>query len=163
MSFTRQILVFVAIWILLIYIFLSKLNSTSGNSEGEEIQKLNQALSHLEKSKALDNELKQLLDEYANDITNTDNKLELLKRINAKFQEAPGDSNAMFLSNTQGGVPSAEYENYRRRVGNNILELWNYLNAEGIKIEKSLKSEVDQSQALKQLSNFLQSAREQKR
>jgi glycoprotein 6-alpha-L-fucosyltransferase len=162
-NFTRQIIIFIAIWALLIYIFLTKLNTTSGAKESEEIQKLNQALSYLEKSKMLDNELKQIVDEYANDITNGENKLELLKRINSKFQESPGDS-SMFISNSQQlGVPSAEYEQTRRRVGTNILELWNYIHAEAQKIEKSLKNEIESPQSIKQLTNFVQLAQEQKR
>lgn len=162
-NFTRQIIIFIAIWALLIYLFLTKLNTTSGGKESEEIRKLNQALSYLEKSKLLDNELKQIVDEYANDITNGENKLELLKRINSKFHESPGDS-SMFISNSQQlGVPSAEYEQNRRRVGTNILELWNYINAEAQKIEKSLKSDIESPQSIKQLTNFVQLAREQKR
>lgn len=161
-NFTRQILVFIGVWALLIYIFLTKLNTTSGGKESDEIQKLNQALLYLEKSKLLDNELKQLIDEYANDVTNGDSKVELLKRINSKFQESPGDE--MFIPKTQQlGVPSIEYEQYRKRVGNNILELWNYVFAETQKIEKNLKNEVDSQQSIKQLSNFVQLAREQSR
>lgn len=162
-NFTRQILVFIAIWALLIYIFLTKLNNTSGHKDSEEVQKLSQALSYLEKSKSLDNELKQLLDEYANDINNGDTKLELLKRINSKFQDTPAGD--MFLPENSGsvGVPSLEYEQQRRRVGTNILELWNYINAEAKKIEKTMKNEVDSTQTLKQLGGFIQMAREQKR
>lgn len=162
-NFTRQILIFIAIWALLIYIFLTKLNTTSGGKESEEIRKLNLAISYLEKTKLLDNELKHIVDEYANDITNGDNKLELLKRINSKFQESPGES-SMFISNSQQlGVPSGDYEQYRRRVGTNILELWNYIHAEAQKIEKSLKNEIESPQSIKQLTNFVQLAREQKR
>lgn len=111
-NFGRQILIFIGIWALLIYIFITKLNSTSSSKESEEMQKLNQALGYLEKSKSLDNELKQLLDEYANDITIGDNKLELLKRINSKMQET--NNNAMFSSSQPIGYPSLEYEQYRR-------------------------------------------------
>lgn len=163
-NFGRQILIFIGVWALLIYIFITKLNSTSGSKESEEMQKLNKALNYLEKTKSLDNELKQLLDEYANDITNGDNKEELLKRINRKFQDTPIGDNSMFTS-TAVGSPSLEYEQYRRRVGNNILELWNFLNSEASKIEKTLVNEVEQSQSqsLKQLSNFVQLAKEHKR
>lgn len=162
-NFTRQIIVFIGVWALLIYIFLTKLNTASGGKETDEIQKLNQALLYLEKSRLLDNELKQLLDEYANDNTNGDTKLELLKRINSKFQESPGDT-SMFIPNSQQlGVPSIEYEQYRKRVGSNILELWNYVFAESKKIEKNMKNEVDSQQSVKQLFNFVQLAREQSR
>lgn len=162
-NFTRQILLFLGLWALLIYIFLTKLNATSGGKESEEIEKLNQALSFLDKSKALDNELKRLLDESANDLSNGDNKLELLKRINSKFQESPKD-NSMFIANSQQlGIPSLEYEQYRRRVGTNILELWNFIFAESQKLEKSVKNEIESQQPLKQLSNFVQLAREHSR
>ena len=161
-NFTRQILIFIGIWALLIYIFLTKLNATSGAKESEEIEKLNQALSFLEKSKALDNELKRLLDEYANDLNNGDTKLELLKRINSKFQES-GGSIQNFPNSQQLGIPSLEYEQYRRRVGTNILELWNYIRAESQKLEKTVKNEIEPQKSLKQLSNFVELAREHSR
>lgn len=78
------------------------------------MQKLDKALSYLENSKSLDSELKQLLDEYANDITNGDNREELLKRINRKFQESPIGDHSMFTSSAVGSLPSLEYEQYRR-------------------------------------------------
>lgn len=164
-NFTRQILIFIGIWALLIYIFLTKLNQTSGGKESEEIEKLNQALAFLEKSNALDKELRLLLDEYASDLNNGDTKLELLKRINSKFQESPGDNSiTRYLQGShQQGVPALEYEQFRRRVGTNILELWNFINAETQKLEKSVKNEIDSQQPLKQLSNFVQLAREHSR
>lgn len=114
-TFGKQILIFIGIWALLIYIFLTKLNSTSGNTEKDEHEKITQAVKYLEQQRALDNELQQLIDEYANDITNGDNKLELLKRINSKFQESPQADNSMFVSSNQPiGHPSLEYEQYRR-------------------------------------------------
>lgn len=162
-NFTRQIIVFIGVWALLIYIFLTKLNNTSGAKESEEIQKLNLALSYLEKSRALDNELKHLLDEYANDITNGETKLELLKKINSKFKESPGETSMYIGGSQQLGIPSPEYEHYRKRVGTNILELWNYVFAEAQRIEKTMKNEIDSQQSLKQLANFVSLAREQKR
>lgn len=159
-NFTRQILAFVGIWAILIYIFITKLNTT-GAKDSEEITKLNQALAHLDRTRSLDNELKQLLDEYANDINNGDTKLELLKRINSKFQESAVDNSA--IRSGPVGVPSLEYELQRRRLGTNILELWNYINAEAKKIEKTIKNERDSPQTLKQLEGFVHMAREQKR
>lgn len=156
-SFTRQVLVFIAVWGLLIYIFVTKLNA-NGAKESDELQRLNQALSALESTKSLDNELRHLLDEYANDIGNVDAKFELLKKINSKFQASGGGD----LASTNSGTPLADYEHYRRRVGNNIQELWNYLFAEAQKIEKTLKTD-DPQQGLKQLTTFVQSAVEQKR
>jgi glycoprotein 6-alpha-L-fucosyltransferase len=160
MSFTRQILVFIAIWALLIYIFLTKLNAT-GAKETEEVIRLNRALSYLETSKSLDKDLRQLLDEYTND-ANGDTKTDLLKKINTKFQEVSGESSMYIPKSQQIGIPSIEYEQTRRRVGNNIEELWNYISAEGLKIEKFVKNE-DPQQALKQISSFIQLATEQKR
>lgn len=61
-------------------------------------------------------------------------------------------------------LSSSEHFFYRR-VSQNILEFWNYLNSEASKIEKTLFTEVEQSQSqsLKQLSNFVQLAKEHKR
>lgn len=158
MSFTRQVLAFIAIWALLIYIFITKLNATG---ETEEIKKLNRALNYLESSKSLDKELRQLLDEYANDITNGDSKTDLLKKLNAKFQEASNE-NSYVMKTQQLGVPSDEYEHNRKRIGNNIQEMWMFVQAEAQKVEKFIKKD-DSQQALKELSNFIQLATEQKR
>lgn len=157
MSFTRQILIFIAIWALLIYIFLTKLTATSGK-ESDEDKRLNRAFSYIETSKSLDRDLRQLLDEYTND--NNDSKLDLLKKINSKFQSS-GES-SMYLPKSQLGIPSIEYEQGRRRVENNIMELWNFISSETQKIEKFIKTE-DSQQSLKQLSSFVQLATEQKR
>lgn len=63
MSFSRQILIFICIWGLLIYFFLTKLNTSSNKaSEDDQIERLNLALSHLEKSKIIDSELQRFLD-----------------------------------------------------------------------------------------------------
>lgn len=160
-NFTRQILVFIAIWGLLIYIFITKLGATSAKDDGNaELHRLNQALEHLERSKAIDIDLKRLIDEYANDISNVDSKVELLKKINSKFQES---GEAAVLSKDAAGSPSFEYEQSRKRVGSNIQELWNFIFAEAQKIEKLMKSEADPQQSLKELTSFVQLAVEQKR
>lgn len=157
-NFTRQIFAFIVIWALLIFIFIS---STSKKESDSENERLNQALSYLEKTKTLDNELKHLLDDYANDIANPDTKLELLKKINSRFQES--GVSQVTSPNSPAGTPSLEYEQYRRRVQNNILELWNFIFAEAQKLEKTLKNDGDTQQGLKQLTSFAQMAVEQKR
>lgn len=159
MSFSRQILIFICIWGLLIYFFLIKLNPTSRTKETDEIERLNQALLYLEKSKAIDNELRRLLDEYVNDVANPEQKSELLKRISSKFQDVTS-SNAGFGGVASNGVPSHEYEQLRRRVTTNVGELWNYMGAELTKIEKSMKNEFEMQQSIKQMKNFMELARE---
>jgi glycoprotein 6-alpha-L-fucosyltransferase len=159
MSFSRQILIFICIWGLLIYFFLIKLNPTSRSKETDEIDRLNQALLYLEKTKAIDNELRRLLDEYVNDNASPDQKSELLKRISSKFQDVTS-SNAGFGGMSSNGVPSHEYEQLRRRVTNNVGELWNYMGAELSKIEKSMRNEFEMQQSIKQMKNFMELARE---
>lgn len=159
MSFSRQILIFICIWGLLIYFFLIKLNPTSRTKETDEIERLNQALLYLEKSKAIDNELRRLLDEYVNDVASPEQKSELLKRISSKFQDVTS-SNAGFGGISSNGVPSHEYEQLRRRVTTNVGELWNYMGAELTKIEKSMKNEFEMQQSIKQMKNFMELARE---
>jgi glycoprotein 6-alpha-L-fucosyltransferase len=161
MSFSRQILIFICIWGLLIYFFLTKLNSGSALRESEDIEKMNRALLYLEKSKAIDVELRQLLDEYLNDIAGPEQKSELLRKISSKFQD-PALPVAIFSPNSQG-TPSLEYEQLRRRVTTNIEELWNFMNSELNKVEKSMKLEIESQQSLKQMRNFLELAREHKR
>lgn len=163
MTFTRHVIIFLIIWALLIYIFISKLNTTSGgvSKQDDQIEKLNAALAYLESSSNLDNELRQLLDEFSNDVVNSDNKIELIKKINAKLNEE--SHSRLSSSNKKLIIPSLEYEQYRRRVGNNILELWNFVSSEVQKVEKSLSNNIDAQQSLKQLSSFIELAREHKR
>lgn len=162
MSFSRQILIFICIWGLLIYFFLVKLNpgSSGSKSESEELERLNQALLYLEKSKAIDADLRRLLDEYVNDVASADQKGELLNKISSKFQDASGPG--MYQSGSNS-VPSLEYELMRRRVTTNIGELWNFMHNELDKIEKSMKSEFESQQSIKQLKSFMDLAREHKR
>ena len=159
MSFSRQILIFICIWGLLIYFFLIKLNPTSRSKETDEIERLNQALMYLEKSKAIDNELRRLLDEYVSDVASPEQKSELLKRISSKFQDV-SSSNAGFGGISSNGVPSHEYEQLRRRVTTNIGELWNFMGAELSKVEKSMRNEFEMQQSIKQMKNFIELARE---
>jgi hypothetical protein len=158
MSFTRQIFIFIGIWGLLIYIFLTKLN-TSGAERSEESQKLLNVLSSVEESKKIDLELRQLLNEFTNEGLSNDARVDYIRKINKRFQESSADNAVVSY---QAGVPSAEYEHYRRRTRNNLGEFWNYVSSEAEKIEKLVKSE-DSQQALKELSSFLKLAVEHKR
>lgn len=165
MSFSRHIIIFLLIWALLIYIFISKLNVTGGGGAGhqdEHIEKLNRALAYLESSNQLDNELRQLLDEFSNDIVNSDNKLDLIARIRAKLGD---ESSAAERRNANKKliVPSLEYEQYRRRITTNVGELWNLIAAETQQLQKSLSANGDAQQTLKQLSSFVELAKEHKR
>ncbi|KAG5667801.1 hypothetical protein PVAND_015770 [Polypedilum vanderplanki] len=166
MSFSRQILIFICIWGLLIYFFLVKLNpGSSGSKDSDEIERLNQALVYLEKSKAIDTELKRLLDEYVNNVASPDQKTEILKQIGSKFQDASNSAVYGYGPANTGskGTPSLEYELMRRRVTTNVGELWNYMQAELAKIEKSMKNEFESQQSLKQMKNFIDLAREHKK
>lgn len=157
---TRQILVFIAIWALLIYIFLTKLNATSADKDSDDQQKLNKLDSILRGSKSVDKDLRRIIDEYTNDISNNDSKLDLLKKINSKFQSS--GENTKYVQNQKMGIPAMEYEVMRKRVMTNIEELWNFISAETKKIEKFVKAE-DSQQALKKLESFVQLATEHKR
>lgn len=160
MSFSRQILIFICIWGLLAYFFLIKLNTSQSSREAEEIERLNLALAQLEKSKIIDVEIGKLLDEYINDVATGEQKAELLRRINAKYD------NSVINPVTVGGrkgTPSIEYEQLRRRVTTNVGEMWNHMQAELSKVENLIKNHLDAQQSLKILSNFLDLAKEHKR
>lgn len=61
-SWIRMLLLFIGVWVLLVYFFIS---STGSNSESEDtLKRLNQALIYLEQSKNINSELKELIDEY---------------------------------------------------------------------------------------------------
>lgn len=163
MSYNRHIIAFLLIWALLIFIFITKLSGSSGGiRQDENIEKLNRALSYLESSNQLDNELRQLLDEFSNDVVNSDNKVDLIKKIRAKLSDDAGFQNSR-SSNKKLIIPSIEHEQYRRRIGSNIAELWNFISTETQQLQKSLSNNNDAQQALKQLSNFVDLAREHKR
>lgn len=163
MPFSRHIITFLAVWALLIYIFITKLSvSGGGGRQDENIEKLNRALAYLESSNQLDNEIRQLLDEFSNDVVNSDNKIDLIKRIRAKLgDDATAERRAG--ANKKLIVPSLEYEQLRRRITTNIGELWNLISAEMQLTQKSLSSNGDAQQTSKQLSNFIDLAREHKR
>lgn len=160
MSFARQILIFIAIWGLLIYVFISKFPGSS--DEQNNIKKINAALLELEKSKQVNNELKLLIDEYVSDITNNpEQKLNLLRRIESKFHD---ESSAQNEHIHRAGEPSLEYEQLRRRVNTNIEEFWSYVHSEVTHVQKTLKNgAVETPELNKQLSNFLSLANEHKR
>lgn len=160
MSFSRQILIFICIWGLLAYFFLTKLNTSASSRESEEIERLNFALSQIEKSKTIDVELRKLLDEYVNDVATSEQKSELLKRINSKFDDSV--INPVTVGGKKG-IPSIEHEQLRRRVATNVGELWNYMLTELTKVENSMKTQFDAQQSLKILSNFLELSKEHKR
>lgn len=158
MSFSRQILIFICIWGLLIYFFLTKLNTTSSSSrEVEEI--LFEIEKSIENKKSIDLELRKLLNEY--DISSVEQKSELLKRINAKFEDTSDIVN--LGGRRRATIPSLEYEEIRRRVTNNIEEFALHLQAELAKTENLIKTQFDPQQSLKILSNFLGLAKEHKR
>lgn len=164
MSFSRQILIFICIWGLLIYVFLTKLNGSTSSREVDEIDRLNLnlAISHLEKSKNIDKELKTLLDGYVNDVAGSDKKFELLRRISTKFDNSVINQSPIGSAGRRG-VPTIEYEELRRRTKTNIGELFNYMQVELDKVERSIKNELDSQQALKILRTFNELAKEQKR
>lgn len=160
MSFSRQILIFICIWGLLIYFFLTKLNTNASSSrEVEEI--LFEIEKSIENKKSIDLELRKLLDEYVNDIGSVDQKSDLLKRINSKFDDTSDPVNTG--GKKRGTAPSLEYEELRRRVTNNIEEFALHLQAELAKTENLIKGQLDPQQSLKILSNFLGLAKEHKR
>lgn len=160
MSFSRQILIFICIWGLLAYFFLTKLNTSQSSRESDEIERLNLALSQLEKSKTIDGELRRLLDEYINDVATAEQKSELLKRINSKFDDSV--INPVTVGGKRG-IPTSEYELLRRRVATNVGEIWNYMQSELSKVENLMKTQYDAQQSLKLLNNFLELAKEHKR
>jgi hypothetical protein len=82
----------------------------------------------------------------------SDQKQALLKKLGTKFQ------NPLHASSYKG-EPNLEYEQYRRRINDNIQEFWNYISAETEKMQKTNPNPDSQ----KQLSNFLAFANENKR
>lgn len=150
-NWVRGLVVFIAVWVLLVLIFYSKLNTGNGGDGDDTIRRLNQALDYLEKSKQVDQGLRNLIDDYLSD-TSYNRKQKFVDELGNKLQ-IHGAGAGRFK-----GVPSLEYEQLRRRVSGNTEELWNYLHSEVEKIARRSSPDVAAP-----LENFLSLAREHKR
>lgn len=128
-TWVRVLIAFISVWVILVLIFYSKLNTGGANDTEDAFRRLNQALSYLEKSKQVDQELRTLIDEYISD-TSYNRKQKFVDELGNKLQ-IQGAGAGHFK-----GVPSLEYEQLRRRVYSNTQELWNFLNSEVIKAAK---------------------------
>jgi glycoprotein 6-alpha-L-fucosyltransferase len=60
----KFLLFFVVIWILLVYYFISRMNPSSLDNSEESMRRLNQAVTYLEQSKNINDELQGLIEEY---------------------------------------------------------------------------------------------------
>lgn len=68
-TWTRVLGIFALLWCILVLIFVSKLNTTSGNSSAltdteYTNRRLNQAIEYLEQSRKRNAELKKLIEDY---------------------------------------------------------------------------------------------------
>ncbi|XP_058450706.1 alpha-(1,6)-fucosyltransferase [Malaya genurostris] len=151
-NWVRVLAGFIAVWVILVVIFYSKLNTSSGGDNDNTERRLNQALAYLEKSKQVDQELRNLIDEYLSD-TSYNRKQKFIDELGNKLQ-IQGAGAGRFK-----GV-SLEYENMRRRVASNTEELWNYLHSEVVKVAKIARRNSPEVAA--PLENFLSLAREHK-
>ncbi|XP_031629119.1 alpha-(1,6)-fucosyltransferase [Contarinia nasturtii] len=148
-AWIRALVIFVLLWGLLVLIFASKLsgpNASSLSNEDYTNHRLNQAIEFLEESKRRNSELKQLIDEFLSDKSLPEEQRQrLISDIEAKLDEKPSKSfgnslrrfsgNELIVSN--GMTPISEYEELRRRVRSNVLEMYNYVGTELTKLFKN--------------------------
>ncbi|XP_055612862.1 alpha-(1,6)-fucosyltransferase [Uranotaenia lowii] len=147
----RVLIAFISVWVILVLIFYSKLNAGAGTDTEEAIRRLNQALSYLEKSKQVDQDLRGLINDYLSD-NSYNRKQKFVDELGNKLQ-LQGAGAGRFK-----GVPSLEYEQLRRRIYSNTQELWNYLHTE---VEKTNRAAQKTSPELNTpLKNFLAHASE---
>lgn len=59
----RALIVFVAMWGMLLFVFASKLNANPSSDTNSIVKRLNQAIEFLEESKHKNDELRQLVDD----------------------------------------------------------------------------------------------------
>lgn len=153
-TWVRVLIAFISVWVILVLVFYSKLN-TGGASESEDaIRRLNQALTYLEKSKQVDQELRGLIDEYLSD-QSYNRKQKFIDELGNKLQIQGGGAGRF------KGVPSLEYEQLRRRVFSNTQELWNILHSETAKLAKTAQRNTPEIYG--PAENFLALAAEHKR
>uniref|UniRef100_U5EZ81 Alpha-(1,6)-fucosyltransferase n=1 Tax=Corethrella appendiculata TaxID=1370023 RepID=U5EZ81_9DIPT len=165
-TWVRVLIIFISLWAILIFVFVSKLNNGNSSDTDKAIKRLNQALTYLEQSKKINSELKLLIDEYINDNSyQPDKKQKFIDNVGSKLDvdflpnQFGGFAEAAYQQPAKG-VPDVEYEKLRRRVTTNIQEFWNYVHAEVQKVEKKLN--VDSPELKKSLANLQSLANEHK-
>lgn len=153
-TWVRVLIAFISVWVILVLVFYSKLNTGNASDSDDAIRRLNQALTYLEKSKQVDQELRGLIDEYLSD-QSYNRKQKFVDELGNKLQ-IQGAGAGRFK-----GVPSLEYEQLRRRVYSNAQELWNLLHSETAKLAKTARQKTPE--VYPQAENFLALAAEHKR
>jgi hypothetical protein len=63
-TWVRALGVFLFLWLVIFYVFVSKLNTSNTLESDNTLKRLNQALSHLEQTKKINTDLKNLIDDY---------------------------------------------------------------------------------------------------
>jgi Alpha-(1,6)-fucosyltransferase N- and catalytic domains len=63
-SWVRALGVFLFLWAIIFYVFVSKLNTSNSLETDQTLKRLNQALAHLEGTRKVNAELKNLIEEY---------------------------------------------------------------------------------------------------
>lgn len=153
-TWVRVLIAFISVWVILVMVFYSKLNTGSASESEDAIRRLNQALTYLEKSKQVDQELRGLIDEYLSD-QSYNRKQKFIDELGNKLQIQGGGAGRF------KGVPSLEYEQLRRRVYSNTQELWNFLHSETAKLAKTARRNTPEIYG--PAENFLALAAEHKR
>ncbi|KAJ6636091.1 Alpha-(1,6)-fucosyltransferase [Pseudolycoriella hygida] len=152
--YTRVLVFFVLLWGFLVFIFASKLNTPTVSDSEYTMKRLNQAITFLEDSKKRNAELKALIDEYLSEkYYRPEQKKRLIDDIESKL--IPSDALRKTINE-----PSTEYEQLRRRVQSNTQEMWNFVNAEMLKLKKTLSS--NDARVTKQIDNMIEMAAEHK-
>lgn len=133
-SWSRILLLFIAIWGICIFIFVFK---SSGVSESDSVleQRLTAALDYVQRVDELNADLRNLVDDYISDPGSAKDKLKkFADSVNTKLDLG---SRAEV---ERKDSPSLEYEQLRRRVQTNIGEFWNYVQAESKALRESSKN-----------------------
>ncbi|XP_023306207.2 alpha-(1,6)-fucosyltransferase [Lucilia cuprina] len=143
-SWVRALIIFCLAWALLVYVFVTKLNTPNTVEPDVSSRRINQALQMLEASKQRNAELQQMIDTLLNDHVDKQSALKLIQKLEYNIQNPLGGENRNESPLPYGSAsnePTIEYELLRRRIQNNIGEIWNYFSNELGKIRKQVTRE----------------------
>ncbi|XP_075155715.1 alpha-(1,6)-fucosyltransferase 8 [Haematobia irritans] len=140
-TWVRALIIFCLAWAILVYIFVTKLNTPNTEEPDSTSKRINQALQLLEESRQRNQELQDIIDTILKDNVDNQAAQKLIKKLENSFHNQMGldlkPQSPMPYGNPSN-EPILEYELLRRRIQTNIAELWNFFSNELGKIKKNI-------------------------
>ncbi|KAL9877974.1 alpha-(1,6)-fucosyltransferase 8 isoform 3-T3 [Glossina fuscipes fuscipes] len=130
-------------------IFSKPDNNNSAQNEEQSIttKRINQALQLLEATRQRNEELKQMIENLMSEKIDNNSAQKLIQKLDYNMRNPISMGGVMrSYDSVICNEPSLEYELMRRRIQNNIGELWNYFSSELGKIRKKVERAVPELQ-----------------